>query len=87
MGFYQVCPGKPVYSIGRPLFDEVNVSLPKGKSFVIKTVNNSADNKYIERAVLNGKELTTPFLNYKAIMAGGTLEVTLTDKPSKLGVK
>ena len=22
MGFYQVCPGKPVYSIGRPLFNE-----------------------------------------------------------------
>lgn len=87
MGFYQVCPGKPVYSIGRPLFDEVNVSLPKGKSFVIKTVNNSVDNKYIERAVLNGKELTTPFLNYEDIMAGGTLEVTLTDKPSKWGVK
>ena len=28
MGFYQVCPGKPVYSIGRPLFDEVVIHLP-----------------------------------------------------------
>ena len=25
IGFYQVCPGKPVYSIGRPLFDEVSL--------------------------------------------------------------
>lgn len=27
MGFYQVCPGWPVYSIGRPLFDEVTLRL------------------------------------------------------------
>ena len=41
IGFYQVCPGKPVYSIGRPLFDEVTVNLPDNKQFIVKTVNNS----------------------------------------------
>ena len=30
MGFYQVCPGKPVYSIGRPVFDQAIVNLTNG---------------------------------------------------------
>lgn len=25
MGFYSFCPGKPVYEIGRPLFDKVTI--------------------------------------------------------------
>ena len=45
MGFYQVCPGKPVYSIGRPLFDKVTINLPEAKTFTIITKNNSKDNK------------------------------------------
>lgn len=31
MGFYQIAPGNPVYSIGRPLFDKVTINLPEGK--------------------------------------------------------
>lgn len=87
MGFYQVCPGKPVYSIGRPLLDEVNISLANGKSFIVRTENNSDNNKYIERAVLNGKALATPFLNHKDIISGGILEITLTNKPCKWGLE
>ena len=41
MGFYQVCPGRPVYSIGRPLFEEVTLRLEGGKTFVIRAKNNS----------------------------------------------
>lgn len=87
MGFYQVCPGKPVYSIGRPLFDKVAINLPEEKTFTIITKNNSKDNKYIESAMLNGQELNIPFLEHKDIAAGGTLEITLTNQPTKWGVQ
>lgn len=87
MGFYQVCPGKPVYSIGRPLFDKVTINLPEAKTFTIITKNNSKDNKYIESAMLNGQELNIPFLEHKDIAAGGTLEITLTNQPTKWGVQ
>lgn len=87
MGFYQVCPGKPVYSIGRPLFDEVTIQLPAKKSFVIKAVNNSPENKYIRSAALNGRPLDTPFLQHSDIAFGGRLEITLTDKPTQWGMK
>jgi len=88
MGFYQVCPGKPIYSIGRPFFDKVTINLPgDNKTFTILTKNNSKDNKYIQSATLNGKELNVPFIEHKDIAAGGTLEITLTNQPTKWGVK
>ena len=88
MGFYQVCPGKPVYSIGRPFFDKVTINLPEdNKTFTILTKNNSKDNKYIQSATLNGKELNVPFIEHKDIAAGGTLEITLTNQPTKWGIK
>ena len=87
MGFYQVCPGKPVYSIGRPLFDQVTIHLPNNKTFTVKTVNNSKDNKYIQSVVLNNSPLTTPFLNHKDIAEGGTLEITMTNQPKQWNIQ
>lgn len=83
MGFYQVCPGKPVYSIGRPLFDEVVIHLPNQKTFTIKAYNNSKENKYIQSVVLNGNPLHTPFLNHKDIAEGGIIEITMTNQPKQ----
>ncbi len=87
MGFYQVCPGKPVYSIGRPLFDEVVINLPDNKKFLITTLNNSKENKYIQAVKLNGKPLNTPFFEHKDLINGGTLEFVMTDQPTQWGVK
>lgn len=85
MGFYQPCPGRPEYSIGRPLFDAVTIGLPGGKSFRITTVNNSARNKYIRSVTLNGAPLTTPFFSHADVMRGGTLEICMTDEPTDWG--
>lgn len=83
MGFYQVCPGKPVYSIGRPVFDQAVVNLTNGKKFTIMVKNNSKKNKYIESMLLNGQTLHTPFFSHQDIVDGGTLEITMSDKPNK----
>ena len=81
MGFYQVCPGKPVYSIGRPLFDEAAIRLQNGNTFTIITHNNSRDNKYVRKIILNGEELAAPFFNHQDIVNGGTLELTMGAEP------
>ena len=86
MGFYQVCPGKPVYSIGRPLFDETTINLSDGKTFTIRTNNNSSENKYIQAARLNGNPLTEPFFTHEDIVAGGILEIDMGSTPSKWGI-
>ena len=81
MGFYQVCPGKPVYSIGRPLFDEAAIRLQNGNTFTIIAHNNSRDNKYVRKIILNGEELAAPFFNHQDIVNGGTLELTMGAEP------
>lgn len=83
MGFYQVCPGKPVYSIGRPAFDKSVINLPDGKTFTIRVLNNSKENKYIESATMNGQPLTSPFFTHDDIVAGSVLEIKMTNKPTK----
>ena len=87
MGFYQVCPGKPIYSIGRPLFDKASINLPDGKQFTIITKNNSKTNKYIASVTLNGQPLNTPFFTHDDIITGGIMEITMTDKQTQWGVK
>lgn len=87
MGFYQLCPGKPEYSIGRPLFDAVTIRLPQGKEFRIVSKNNSAANKYIESATLNGKPLSVPYFTHQQLMEGGMLQVVMTDKPTEWGTE
>ena len=83
MGFYQVCPGKPVYSIGRPVFDQAVVNLTNGKKFTVMVKNNNKKNKYIESMLLNGQTLHTPFFSHQDIVDGGTLKITMSDKPNK----
>ena len=83
MGFYQVCPGKPVYSIGRPVLRQSKLSiLPEGKTFSIVVKNNGKKNKYIESVLLNGKALNIPFFNHQDIANGGTMEIKMTDHPT-----
>ena len=61
MGFYQVAPGNPVYSIGRPMFETLTVNLNNGKQFTVTAKNFSKANKYIKSATINGRELDEPF--------------------------
>ena len=87
MGFYQLCPGNPEYSIGRPLFDAITIRLPQGKEFKIVVQNNSAENKYIESAVLNRTVLSKPYFTHQQLMEGGTLQVVMTNQPTKWGTE
>lgn len=68
------------------IFDKAVINLPDKKAFTIITKNNSADNKYIESATLNGQPLNVPFLNHKDIAAGGTLEIVMTSQPTQWGI-
>lgn len=81
MGFYQVCPGKPEYSIGRPLFDKVRIRTGNDTYFTVTTKNNSKESKYIRSIRLNGKELTTPFFKHTDLVSGGHLEIEMGKEP------
>ncbi len=83
MGFFPVTPGIPVYTIGSPVFNNISMQLPNGKSFSITALNNSADNKYIQSATLNGKVLTKTWFTHKELMNGGELKLIMASKPNK----
>ncbi|GHT75998.1 alpha-1 2-mannosidase [Bacteroidia bacterium] len=77
MGFYSYCPGKPEYSIGRPLFDEVKINLENGNVFTIKVINNAPDHKYVQSVKLNGQPLDKLFFSHEDLEKGGLLEITM----------
>lgn len=83
LGFYQVCPGKPIYSIGRPWFPKATVHLPNGKNLRIIVTNFSKDNKYVKSVKLNGKQLSEPFFNHNDIMEGAVFEYEMTSSLPK----
>jgi predicted alpha-1,2-mannosidase len=85
-GLAQSCPGDTRFEIFTPLFDKVTIRLDpkytKGGTFTITTKNNSPANCYIQSATLNGKPINRCWLDYKEIVAGGRLELTLGSAPN-----
>ena len=77
MGFYQLAPGNPVYTIGRPLFDRVEIPLKSGKTFTIITENNSKENLYVQEVYLNGNLHNSMFFNHDDIVNGSTLKIVM----------
>ena len=82
LGFYQIAPGIPVYTLGRSMIDKALIHV-KGGIFEILVKNNSAANKYIKEVKLNGKILDTLFISHTDIIKGGKLEFIMTDQPVK----
>ncbi|MFH4965696.1 GH92 family glycosyl hydrolase [Gaetbulibacter sp. M235] len=83
LGFYPVNPAQGVYAFGSPLFDEATINLENGKTFVIKSINNSDDNFYIQSVSLNGKQIDKNYITHKEIQQGGELVFTMGNTPNK----
>ena len=83
MGLYPVTPGLPFYDITSPVFEETTIHLAGGKKFKISAKGASKTKKYIQKAYLNGREITNPFIMHEQIMDGGTLELILDELPNK----
>ena len=82
MGFYQVCPGSPVYEIGSPIFARTTIRMGNGKLFTIVANHVSARNKYIQSAQLNGKPFNYAWFRHADIADGGTLVLEMADHPN-----
>ncbi len=80
LGFYPVCPGSPEYAIGSPMVKEARVQFENGKTLQIKTINQGKKNVYVEKVLLNGKELDRNFILHEELINGGELVFHLSDK-------
>lgn len=83
MGIHPVCPGSTRMEITSPLFSSVAIKVRDDKTFSIIAHNNSSENIYIQSALLNGKPYNKCYLDYKNIVNGGRLELTMGNKPNK----
>ena len=73
MGFYQVEPACPRFWFGLPLFPEMKVRVAGG-TFTITAKGNGT---HIGSVRLNGQPYDKPYIEYKDIVSGGTLEYNL----------
>lgn len=81
LGFYPVAPGSDVYVLGSPAIVEATINLENGKTFKVKTQNQSDRNVYVQKIQLNGKPLTTTFIRHADIMQGGEIVFVMGSKP------
>lgn len=85
LGFYPTSPGHLEYAIGSPPYAAATLELENGRSFTVRTINNSAANKYVQSAKLNGATHPKNYLTHAEIVAGGSLELTMGPMPSAWG--
>ena len=70
LGFYPLCPSKPEYILGSPLFPKATVYLPNGKTLVVENAYRGGS---VIRTSLNGKQVTGGALQHEEIKEGGRL--------------
>ena len=83
MGFFPVSPGTTTYVIGSPFFPKATLRLPDGKTFTVKAKGLTAENKFIQKATLNGQPFDKPWFTHQQLMAGGVLELIMGSQPNK----
>jgi predicted alpha-1,2-mannosidase len=73
MGLYPVCPGKPQYTVGNPLFDKVRISAENGTKAELVCKGKG---KYV--SMVNGRANFR--LEHDALVLGKPVELTRSDK-------
>ncbi|WP_045606524.1 GH92 family glycosyl hydrolase [Vibrio parahaemolyticus] len=83
LGFYQISPTDPTYSIGRPIFDKATVDIGSG-TFTVTAENNGPENMYIKEVTINGKPLDVyNTFQHSEFKAGGELHFVMTADKSE----
>ncbi|TOA74053.1 GH92 family glycosyl hydrolase [Vibrio parahaemolyticus] len=83
LGFYQISPTDPTYSIGRPIFDKATVDIGSS-TFTVTAENNGPDNMYIKEVTINGKPLDVyNTFQHSEFKAGGELHFVMTADKSE----
>jgi len=83
LGFYPVSPGSDIYALGSPLVNNAVLTLENGKTFTVEAIKQSEKNVYVEKVLLNGKEITNHQIKHADITNGGKLTFYMSAKPKK----
>ncbi|MFA7272240.1 MAG: GH92 family glycosyl hydrolase [Crocinitomicaceae bacterium] len=80
LGFYPVTPGSPEYALGSPMVKKATIHLENGKKLTIIAKNQSKPNVYVQKVLVNGKELKGTNLPHSALVNGGEIVFEMSGK-------
>ena len=83
LGFYPLCPGKPEYTLGAPLFPHAVIHLGAGKSTVIEAPANGPTTPYAARVLVNGTEHPSTLIDHATLAQGARLRFDMQQTPSR----
>ena len=85
-GIHPSCPGDTRFEITSPVFNRIEFQLDLdyalGEIFTIIAHDNSPENIYIQKAMLNGEDYRKCYLDYSDIVQGGVLELYMGSNPN-----
>ena len=68
LGFYPVCPGTNQYILGAPLFKKAKLHFENGNVMEIDAPNNSDENFYLNKYVINGLVSSRNYIEYETLL-------------------
>ncbi len=81
LGFYPVLPGSDRYEIGSPLVIKATLRFENGNKLTISTENQSEENIYVQKVLVNGHEIDRHYLLHPELVAGGEIVFRMGNKP------
>lgn len=72
MGIYSLCPGKPEWTLGAPLFEKAVIHYPEGREIQIEAHSTNPD-AFLKKVTLNGAEHKENFVLHVEFLKGAKL--------------
>jgi putative alpha-1,2-mannosidase len=87
LGLYPLSPASGNYTVGSPLFAQVDIAIGSdgasdGKVLSIRALNQGPGNVYVSALTWQGQPVQGVAVPYAALMQGGVLQFTMSATPS-----
>lgn len=80
LGLFPLCPGRPEWVLGSPLFKRATIALGNGKEIVIEASDTATLDAGEQRVAWNGTSIEGQTFPHQSITNGGTLRFKMAEK-------
>ncbi len=77
LGIFSMCPGKPEWILGAPLFNQAEIQFPDGREIRIEAQSRKPG-AFLDRVTLDGSAVGEPFVLHSALSKGARLVFSAT---------
>jgi predicted alpha-1,2-mannosidase len=82
MGFYPVSPISGEYALGSPIFSHMNITMENGRRLILKALDNSSENIYIDKINIDGKAYNYNYFTNQQLQQGCNVVFQMISKPN-----